>query len=124
MATILNTLDHSTNMTSEITESQPSSFDMQLCGDSYYSLWAASSIAFLNASFADDTAPSQQASQAFFSHQTLPNMQPLSNRPKRILDEEEWETLRPVIQLHYIDENKTFAEVARILKEKEGFEPT
>ena len=51
-------------------------------------------------------------------------MQPLSNRPKRILDEEEWEGLRPVIQLHYINENKTFAEVARILKEKEGFEPT
>jgi Clr5 domain len=51
-------------------------------------------------------------------------MQPLSNRPKRILNDEEWETLRPVIQLHYIDENKTFTEVARILKEKDGFEPT
>jgi hypothetical protein len=111
-------------MASEIIESQPSSFDIQLRGDGYHSFRAASSTTLLNASFADDRAPSQQVSQAFFSHQTLPNMRPLSSRPKRILDEEEWETLRPVIQLHYIDENKTFVEVARILKKKYGLEPT
>ena len=124
MASTLDSLDHSMNMASETTESQPSSFDIQLRGHGYHSVRAASSTTFLNASFAGDPAPSQQASQTFFSHQTLPNMRPLSNIPKRMLGQEEWETLRPVIQLYYIDENKTFVQAAHILEQKYGFVPT
>jgi hypothetical protein len=114
-------------MVSEITQSQLSFIEMQVRGDDDYSSRAANSIAVQRTSFADDTALSQQASQASFSNHTFANMlnmRPVFNGPKRILDEEEWETLRPVIQLHYIDKNKTFVQVARILKQTNGFEPT
>jgi hypothetical protein len=43
---------------------------------------------------------------------------------KKVLSKEEWGALRPFIQLHYIDENKTFKHMAGLLRERDGFEPS
>lgn len=36
----------------------------------------------------------------------------------------QWESLKPLIQRIYIDENKPFPYLAKILREEHGFEPT
>jgi len=40
------------------------------------------------------------------------------------LSAQEWDTLRPAIKRLYIDEKKTFAEVAKYLRENHDFNPT
>jgi hypothetical protein len=36
----------------------------------------------------------------------------------------QWESLKPIVQRIYIDENKPFLYLAKILREEHGFEPT
>lgn len=43
---------------------------------------------------------------------------------RRQLSADEWEALRPTIERLYIDENKTFDQVAKILSDEHQFNPT
>jgi hypothetical protein len=36
----------------------------------------------------------------------------------------QWESLKPLIQRLYIEENKPFTDIVKIIREKYGFEPT
>jgi len=44
--------------------------------------------------------------------------------PRQVLSKEQWEELRPLISRLYIDENRTFKAVARVLQESHNFVPT
>ena len=50
----------------------------------------------------------------------------MSSGESSIRDEtrQKWESLKPLIQRIYIDENKPFPYLAKILREEHGFEPT
>lgn len=45
-------------------------------------------------------------------------------RGKRSISRQEWEDVKPVIQRVYLDENKPFPYLARILRTEHGLEPT
>lgn len=45
-------------------------------------------------------------------------------RGKRPISTQEWEDVKPLIQRVYLDENKPFPYLARILRTEHGFEPT
>jgi len=66
-----------------------------------------------------DPAEQQQPSQnAFILHQ-------VSSEPGvREATRQQWETLKPLIKRIYIDEDKPFPYLARILREEHQFEPT
>jgi len=49
----------------------------------------------------------------------------LSGEPGiREMTRQQWETLKPLIQRVYIEENKPFPYLARILREEHNFEPS
>jgi len=43
---------------------------------------------------------------------------------RQVLSDSQWEDLKPIIRRLYIDENKTYSKVARILRDSHGFAPT
>jgi hypothetical protein len=47
-----------------------------------------------------------------------------SSRGCRPISSQEWEDVKPLIQRVYLDENKPFPYLARILRTEHGFEPT
>jgi hypothetical protein len=55
----------------------------------------------------------------------FPTLQSIAKPPYRPqLSAQEWDTLRPAIKRLYIDEKKTFSEVAKYLRENHDFNPT
>jgi len=67
-----------------------------------------------------DSAPQQQPSQdvLFISHEPRPEP------GIRETIKQQWEVLKPLIKRIYIDENKPFPYLARILREEHQFEAT
>jgi hypothetical protein len=66
-----------------------------------------------------------------FSFKVLPSAPPWPQDDKqtlisyrRVLAAEEWETLKPAIKRLFIDERKTYEQVAQYLRENHTFNPT
>lgn len=70
--------------------------------------------------------PFEQASLAEQSAQHPFIFQDASFREPGIRDmtRQQWENLKPLIQEVYIEKNKPFPYLAKILRDKHGFEPT
>lgn len=72
------------------------------------------------ASAASLSAPNPQTTSRFVSIQTSGYSRPIAkqmSRPRQ-LSQEEWESLKPVLDLLYIQEDKTLESVRRILRDK------
>jgi hypothetical protein len=74
----------------------------------------------------EETTPLPEQLYPFSSVQPIPPVQaPRSRtRVKLSMSGREWEDVKPLIQRVYLDENKPFLYLARILRAEHGFEPT
>jgi Clr5 domain len=70
-------------------------------------------------SFEPDPIPQQQLAQDVFIFHDVP----VEPRVRESI-KQKWETLKPLIKQIYIDENKPFPYLARILREDHQFEAT
>jgi hypothetical protein len=64
--------------------------------------------------------PAERSSRDPFIFHKIPFDEPGIREVAR----KQWEALKPLIQRIYIDENKPFPYLAKILREEYGFEPT
>ena len=67
-----------------------------------------------------ETPPFEQFSQRpFIFHEV-----PCGELRVREMARQQWEILKPLIQRIYIEENKPFSFLAKVLRNEHGFEPT
>jgi len=66
-----------------------------------------------------DCSPGQSARQSFiFQEASLGELGIRAGLTQR------WENIKPLIKKIYIEQNKSFPQIARILRDDHGFEPT
>jgi hypothetical protein len=80
---------------------------------------AALPMAFTCAEQNPPPAADESSQHPFIFHEVSPGEPGIRETTKQ-----QWEFLRPLIQRIYIDENRPFPYLAKILREEHGFQPT